>query len=390
MSDRDSKLTSRRTRHHAACVPALTALCLLVGGATPARAQDAPPTAPAQPPATKPAQPSQGGGGQLGMFVNAMKNAPGCLGVDQGQVRGGRLALFGWFDGKKNALAFANGPVAGMLKRATQLTPVEGDALADVTDEKTPVLVFISFTPTQEKDAPAGLGQAAVEFWKPVVGGFAYAARFAPDAVTVSGLLYAKKDPAKAAAKEPGGEVPAKPAEPAPNAAPAQPPTQPPASGGAAKPSGGAGGQGMNLGGLLPALESSPGCLGVAALQMGSGKLAIVAYFKDKKACLDWYYGVAHQRMMLAMPPPTRKPLEDVKDENAPVIVIASLTPTDQPNPELGMPLSQIAVELYTPAKGGFARGGNFLPPPAAPKTAPTTAPATGAGQPAPPAPKPK
>lgn len=317
---------------------ALIPVCLV---GNPAGAQDA---SPAQPPA-KPAP--QNGGGQLGMFVNAMKKAPGCLGVDQAQVMGGRLALFGWFANKAQALAFTNGPVCGVLKRMTQLTPAEGDPLSDITDDKTPVLVVISFTPTQEKDVPSGLGQAAIEYWKPVSGGFAFAGRFAPEGVTVPGLQVApKKDSPK----------------PADGTAPATTAPDPANQQASAK--------GMGLDNLMPALQNSPGCLGAAAMKLEGGKLAIIAYFKDKKACLDWYYNSTHQKMMLSAPPPTRKPLEDVKDENAPVIAVATLTMSDKPNPDAGLPVSQIAVELYTPAKGGFARGGNFLPPPK-PETAP-------------------
>src|SRR5262245_1702698 len=42
---------------------------------------------------------------------------------------------------------------------------------------------------------------------------------------------------------------------------------------------------------LIAALKSSPGCLGVENGQMISGKVSIFAWFEDKKAVLDWYYG---------------------------------------------------------------------------------------------------
>src|SRR5262245_16247020 len=52
---------------------------------------------------------------------------------------------------------------------------------------------------------------------------------------------------------------------------------------------------------LVVALKSSPGCLGVETGQMNSGKVTIFAWFEDKKAVLDWYYGDAHQSAMGAM-----------------------------------------------------------------------------------------
>lgn len=70
-----------------------------------------------------------------------------------------------------------------------------------------------------------------------------------------------------------------------------------------------------------------------------------------------------HQNLMKMMPQHSgRPPLEGVKDVNAPILCIASLTPTDKPDPQTKMPVSQIAIELYAPLPGGFAFGGRFAP----------------------------
>ena len=50
-------------------------------------------------------------------------------------------------------------------------------------------------------------------------------------------------------------------------------------------------------------------------------------------------------------------------DDGKPVLVIASLTPSDKAKIE-GFPasISQIAIELYQPLPGGIAVGGSFAP----------------------------
>ena len=117
------------------------------------------------------------------------------------------------------------------------------------------------------------------------------------------------------------------------------------------------------FGNLSAAVASSPGCLGVENAKTSSGKFAIFAWFENKKAALTFYNGMAHQNLMKMMPQRSgRAPLEGVKDPNAPILCIASVTPMDKPDPQTKMPISQIAIELYTPVSGGFAYGGRFAP----------------------------
>lgn len=87
------------------------------------------------------------------------------------------------------------------------------------------------------------------------------------------------------------------------------------------------------------------------------------AWFKDKKATQDWYYSQTHQALMGMMgKPSSRKPLENVKDEKMPILVIASITQAAKPDTFTKMPVSQIAIELYAPVTGGFAYNGRFAP----------------------------
>lgn len=117
---------------------------------------------------------------------------------------------------------------------------------------------------------------------------------------------------------------------------------------------------------LPEALKATPGCLGVEMAQTSSGKMVIFAWFENKKAALAWYYSQTHQMLVKmgggARP---RGPMADVPDDGKPIMAIASVVlarPQDG-IPQAGLPpVSQIAIELYTPLPGGLALGGRFAP----------------------------
>ena len=117
---------------------------------------------------------------------------------------------------------------------------------------------------------------------------------------------------------------------------------------------------------MMKALKESPGCLGVEVAVTVSGKNVIFAWFKDKKACLAWYYSDAHRKMMTTFFPDQtfRKPLRDVPDDCGPIMAIASITFSAKPKFDgTTLPFSQISIELYAPLKGGLSAGGSFAPP---------------------------
>ena len=116
---------------------------------------------------------------------------------------------------------------------------------------------------------------------------------------------------------------------------------------------------------LVGALKKTPGVLGVDAARTMSGKSVIFAWFENRKAVVDWYNSPLHQGLMksAAGAGPYRKPLEMVKEDSGPILVIASLTMSDKPKfKEMNLPVSQIAIELYQPVPGGAALGGRFAP----------------------------
>jgi hypothetical protein len=115
---------------------------------------------------------------------------------------------------------------------------------------------------------------------------------------------------------------------------------------------------------MLKALKDSPECLGYETAFTSSGKQVIFAWFKDKKSVVAWYRGRLHRDLMGLMDAqPSRKALGELKDEDGPVLVVASITPSLTPKIDgVALPISQIAIELYKPLPGGVAINGRFAP----------------------------
>ena len=114
---------------------------------------------------------------------------------------------------------------------------------------------------------------------------------------------------------------------------------------------------------LINGLRASPGCLGVDAGSMNSGKQTIIAWFENKKAVTAWYYHPVHRGFMQAVGgnADDSKPLQHVENENTPIMVIASITPEAKPGPGKP-PFSQISIELYAPLPGGAHVNGRLAP----------------------------
>jgi len=119
---------------------------------------------------------------------------------------------------------------------------------------------------------------------------------------------------------------------------------------------------------LIEALRRTPGCLGVDAAEMMSGRMSILAWFENKAAAVRWYESPVHQGMMQTFFPgydPSRStPLEHVTDEQMPILVIATMTPNRTPKPGGGpsSAFAQISIELYAPLPGGAHMGGRLAP----------------------------
>lgn len=117
--------------------------------------------------------------------------------------------------------------------------------------------------------------------------------------------------------------------------------------------------------GLTAALKKSPGFLGMESAVTRSRKNVLFIWFKDKKAAVAWYNSDYHQKVMAKFFPKRvgGEPLKGVAEGTGPILAIASITLTDKPKVAgTKLPISQIAIELYTPLKGGLAVGGSFAP----------------------------
>lgn len=116
---------------------------------------------------------------------------------------------------------------------------------------------------------------------------------------------------------------------------------------------------------LVGALKNTEGCLGVETAKTSSGKNVIFAWFEDKKAVARWYYSDVHLGVMDTFfgDDDPGKPLEGIPDDIGPVMAIASITFSDKQHfAATNLPISQIAVELYAPVKGGLFLGDTFAP----------------------------
>jgi len=116
---------------------------------------------------------------------------------------------------------------------------------------------------------------------------------------------------------------------------------------------------------LMEGLRETEGCLGVDAGRMQSGKNVIFAWFADKEAVLRWYLNPTHRRFMSMLGDRATggdKPLAHVPDKT-PLLVVASITFTGKPEIDgVPMPISSIAIEIFTAAPGGAFINERFSP----------------------------
>ena len=118
---------------------------------------------------------------------------------------------------------------------------------------------------------------------------------------------------------------------------------------------------------LIEGLRETEGCLGVDMGRMMSGKNTIIAWFENKAAVKEWYYGLSHEQLLddfiSADEPLDHEPLAFIEDETTPIMVIVSMTFAEKGEIEsIKLPISQIAVELFAPLPGGLHLGGRLSP----------------------------
>lgn len=132
-------------------------------------------------------------------------------------------------------------------------------------------------------------------------------------------------------------------------------------------PGGGGGGLMGSPDMLVNGLKSVDGCLHVDLAQWQSGKATIAAWFRDVESVKRWYHHPIHRAVMggVAAGEERRPPMEHVDPDAGPILVLATITPTqDGANGIEGipMPISQISIELFEPLPGGASVNGRLAP----------------------------
>jgi quinol monooxygenase YgiN len=125
----------------------------------------------------------------------ALRNTPGCLGVEAARTATGKQVLFAWFENKQAVL---NWFYSDTHQKAMQMfTPGASTGrkpLADIPDGSGPILAIASITfvdKPQVEGVQLPVSQIAIELYAPLPGGLAAGGRFAPSTVKVPGLLEA-------------------------------------------------------------------------------------------------------------------------------------------------------------------------------------------------------
>lgn len=118
---------------------------------------------------------------------------------------------------------------------------------------------------------------------------------------------------------------------------------------------------------LVSGLRATPGCIDVKVGNIHAGKTQVIyAWFKNKKSVNSWYHSDMHRGAMKKFFPAMQaqdEVLAGWKDDQSPVLIVASVTPSDKPHfKDSNLAISQIAIEMYTPLPGGIQFGGGFAP----------------------------
>ena len=121
-------------------------------------------------------------------LVAALKETPGCLGVETARTASGKSVIFASFEDKKAALASYNSDTHQQLvKRFFPGYKRGGKPLADVPDDSGPIMAVASITlsTTHTKEDPLPFKQIAIELYQPLGRGLSIGGRFAPDKMKV-------------------------------------------------------------------------------------------------------------------------------------------------------------------------------------------------------------
>ena len=133
---------------------------------------------------------AQGSPGGFPNVLNALKAAPGCLGVETGRTSSGRRVIFAWFESKKALVDWYHSDVhQRAMKSVFPNTTFDRQPLPDLPEDTGTILAIVSvkFAEATE-DRPRAISSIGIELYGPLPGGVAVGGRFAPEVVKVRGL----------------------------------------------------------------------------------------------------------------------------------------------------------------------------------------------------------
>ena len=118
--------------------------------------------------------------------IDALREAPGCLGVETGQTSSGRRVIFAWFESKRALVDWYHGDVhQRAMRRLYPDVPFDRQPLPDLPENSGPILTIVSVKLDETSSSIASIG---IKLYGPLPGGIAVGGRFAPSALKVPGL----------------------------------------------------------------------------------------------------------------------------------------------------------------------------------------------------------
>ena len=128
-------------------------------------------------------------GAGLPDLVAALKETPGCLGVETAKTGSGKQVIFAWFEDKKACLKWYYSDVhVELMKQFFPDRKSGRKPLTDVPGDSGPIMAIASITlgekPTKEN--PLGFKQIAIEMYQPLGGGIAIGGKFSPEKMKVA------------------------------------------------------------------------------------------------------------------------------------------------------------------------------------------------------------
>lgn len=128
----------------------------------------------------------------IGAIMKGLRETPGCLGADIGQLQSGKNIIFGWFESKAAVMAWYDSPVH---QRATRIGYPGRDpnriAMADVPDDVGPIMAVACAIPIPQAEQKEGKPtfKLGIELYAPLPGGV----RFGDGSFAPTGFKAAKK-----------------------------------------------------------------------------------------------------------------------------------------------------------------------------------------------------